>query len=444
MKDAAIIGAGPVGCLAAIALAEAGQSVALLESDPYPSRKFAGEWLHPAGLEVLQKYDIPMESVAESERSRGRGFVIFPDDDSEPVCLDYPAGESGFVCDHLELVRALRTKAEQSERIDFRPFAEVNKIETGSVQYRDKSRGSLVQLPASQIVGADGRRSMIRTKLGETRRPRLLSYMVGLSLEATSLPHEGYGHVFLKAPGPVIMYRSSETTVRACLDVPVQVFREADCKKSLLLEKYCPALPFEIAHAMAEAVEREPLSVRPNQFMPRSFYGTEDFPLVGDAVGYHHPLTAMGMTLGFHDADSLARSRTFREFERERLARSYVPEILAVALYEAFSRKDKGARDIRQAIYRMWRKYPVERTRTMRLLAGEETNFLRFSQSFLRGIQLAVTGSVSASVRMQQLQVLPTLGSIGKLLYLLAKPSSSRIVPFGSSLTGFKSRRVSI
>ncbi|MAS96287.1 MAG: hypothetical protein CMO55_24045 [Verrucomicrobiales bacterium] len=442
LTDTAIIGAGPVGCLAAIALAESGQSVTMLESNPYPTKKFAGEWLHPAGLEVLQKYDIPLDSLADSDYARGKGFVIYPDDDSEPVCLDYPAGESGFVCDHLGLVKSLRSKAESSNNITFLPFAEVNRLEKGIVSYQDKTTDSLREISASQIVGADGRRSMIRSKLGENRRPRLLSYMVGVSLDAASLPHEGYGHVFLKAPGPIIMYRAAKNTVRACLDVPVHVFRDAGCKKTLLLEEYCPTLPPDLAHAMAIALERDPLSVRPNQFMPRSFYGTDDFPLVGDAVGYHHPLTAMGMTLGFHDADALARSHTFREFERERLTRSYVPEILAVALYEAFSRKDKGARDIRQAIYQMWRKYPVERTRTMRLLAGEETNFLRFSQSFFRGIQLAVTGSVSASLRMQQLQVLPTLGSIGKLLYLLAKPSSSRLVPFGSSLTGLKSRRV--
>lgn len=56
--DAVIAGAGPAGCAAAILLARAGWSVALVERQPYPRRKVCGECIAASNLPLLDALGI--------------------------------------------------------------------------------------------------------------------------------------------------------------------------------------------------------------------------------------------------------------------------------------------------------------------------------------------------------------------------------------------------
>jgi 2-polyprenyl-6-methoxyphenol hydroxylase-like FAD-dependent oxidoreductase len=86
--DAVVVGAGPVGCVTALAFASRGAQVVLLEAHPAAATRLAGEWLHPAAVGVLLGLGLsPM--TAPSGRPSGRGFVIFPDDDTAPIVLPY-------------------------------------------------------------------------------------------------------------------------------------------------------------------------------------------------------------------------------------------------------------------------------------------------------------------------------------------------------------------
>ena len=91
--DAVVIGAGPVGCVAALAQARAGARVLLLEANPNAARRLAGEWLHPLGLSVL--HELGLDPSENSRFDSGRGFAIFPDDGSTPVVLPYANGARG-------------------------------------------------------------------------------------------------------------------------------------------------------------------------------------------------------------------------------------------------------------------------------------------------------------------------------------------------------------
>src|SRR5881409_230789 len=102
--DLAVVGAGPVGCVTALAHARRGAEVLLLEAHPRACTRLAGEWLHPAALTSLES------SGASDPRgsSPGRGFVVFPDDGSDPIDLPYGDGARGLSCEHSALVAALR------------------------------------------------------------------------------------------------------------------------------------------------------------------------------------------------------------------------------------------------------------------------------------------------------------------------------------------------
>ena len=52
--DAAVIGAGPAGALAACLLARKGKRVLLLDRSPFPREKACGCCLNPIGVKLLQ------------------------------------------------------------------------------------------------------------------------------------------------------------------------------------------------------------------------------------------------------------------------------------------------------------------------------------------------------------------------------------------------------
>ena len=58
-----------------------------------------------------------------------------------------------------------------------------------------------------------------------------LSRMAGLELKGADLPVQGFGHVFLGGPGPILAYRIGPESVRLCLDVPLTAANDASSLK---------------------------------------------------------------------------------------------------------------------------------------------------------------------------------------------------------------------
>lgn len=76
-SDIIVVGAGPAGCAVARAYALDGKKVVLLEAEAEgKSRKrFAGEWLHPQGVDALKS--LGFDSITSMQgRPQGRGFEI--------------------------------------------------------------------------------------------------------------------------------------------------------------------------------------------------------------------------------------------------------------------------------------------------------------------------------------------------------------------------------
>src|SRR5215218_4601177 len=88
MPDMPIIGAGPAGCLAAIALARAGWSVTLVEQSRFPRHKVCGESLSALGIEVLKRLhlDAPIRKLAPIQITRTSLHAA----DGPSVSLDLP------------------------------------------------------------------------------------------------------------------------------------------------------------------------------------------------------------------------------------------------------------------------------------------------------------------------------------------------------------------
>ena len=390
--DVAIVGAGPVGSLCAIAHARQGYRVALFEANPSASTRLAGEWLHPSAGRILSEFGISV--VANSHTTSGKGFAVFPEDGQDPILLPYSDGSRGLVCEHSTLVARLREIASNEPDIDFRLHARVNDVEDGRLTYSQDDVSRTVF--AERIVGADGRSSVVRRSLGLTARPKACSRMVGLTLEGVSLPLEGYGHVVCGAPGPMLIYRLSEDRVRAVIDIPLDQAPHA--WKDLLSDSYAPWMPETLRSAFADAWSEERVHAAANVVSPRLTYGTSRRVLIGDAAGHYHPLTATGLTLGFGDALALAKNKKFLDFSKERFEATRVPELLAMGLYEVFADHRAEGAALRQTMYSRWRTSPQVRDRTIRLLACEDTSVSSLSREFATTVAGALKATAPRSL----------------------------------------------
>lgn len=385
--DVAIVGAGPVGSLCAITHARRGARVVLLEANSGATKRMAGEWLHPPAVRILQDLGIKLD--AQPHSTWGRGFVVLPEDQSDPIILPYADGLYGLACEHTKIVSALRDEVQKEPGIDF-ITARVREAKDHRIEYSHD--GNALTLVADRIVGADGRGSVVRRSLGLSVKIKQTSCsrMVGVTVKGATLPEEGYGHLLCGAPGPIFIYRLGEE-IRVIIDIPLRYWTPND-RVGFLSDVSAHFLPESIRDAFDESLRKGRFHAAANTLSPRITYGTSDRVIIGDAAGYYHPLTAVGMTLGFGDALALAEADDFGDFVAERLQAIRTPEILAIEIYEVFADYRRESASVRHAVYRRWRASPSFRQRTMRLLACEarSTTLMAFEGA---GVVFRVLGS---------------------------------------------------
>lgn len=145
--------------------------MALLEANPRAATRLAGEWLHPLAVRMLRDAGIRLDPPLRS--TEGQGFVVFPEDGSEPIVLPYPGGALGIACDHEILVARLHEAVRKEPGIDFLVNARVRQVEDDGVVFT--RGGSTECLAADRIVGADGRSSAVRRSLGLPMRRKACS-----------------------------------------------------------------------------------------------------------------------------------------------------------------------------------------------------------------------------------------------------------------------------
>ena len=390
--DVAIVGGGPVGSLCALAHARKGARVVLLEANPEASKRLAGEWLHPPAVRILREIGIGLDT--QPLTGAGSGFVVYPEDDSEPIILPYPDGAHGLACEHSVLVSHLHEAIENESGVDFMPHAQVRAVEDGRITFTRNGTGESVA--AARIVGADGRGSVVRRSLGLSTNQKTCSWMVGVLVDEVTLPLEGYGYVLGGGPGPILMYRLGERGVRIVVDVPADRWTPRD-RIGFLLDSYARWLPESVRPAFVEALRAGQFRTASNKLRPRVSFGSPHRVLIGDAAGHYHPMSAVGITLGFGDALTLAENEDFHDFTTKRFQAIRAPEFLAMGLYEVFADHRAEAAALRRAVYQSWRASSAMRDRTMRLLACEDTSVAQLSRAFFTTVVRAVVGEIPRS-----------------------------------------------
>lgn len=393
--DVVVIGAGPAGCGVASCFAERDASVLLVESNANAARRFAGEWIHPEGARVLDEVGL-LDGL--EPRVRGSGFVVCPNDGLGLIRLDYPDGARGFTCEHETLVRHLREKTAEKAGVDYLEGVRARPDGAHGVALSEGGR-VLNRVTADLVVVAAGRSSRNGATQANDEPTRVpISKMAGLLIEDSELPVDGFGHVILGGPGPVLAYRVDERRIRICIDVP-QAFGRGERGPESIWRAFADVLPSGLRDGVRKALNGAPLSWAANVFRPRRYQTDLGVALCGDAAGVFHPLTAMGITMSLLDAEALAGASSIEDYANARAANSHVPELLSNAIYQAFVRDDLGSEAIRESIFRTWRTSERQRARTMRLLGAASTGRADFVHAFSRVAFHAGASSIRNDVR---------------------------------------------
>ncbi|WGR67873.1 MULTISPECIES: UbiH/UbiF family hydroxylase [unclassified Bradyrhizobium] len=304
--DAAVIGGGPAGLAAAIALAEAGVRTALVaRRAPYADNRTTA--LLGASVDLLERLGVWPRC---KDKAASLEVMRLIDDTGRLIrapevrfsCHEIGLEAFGYNIDNRSLMLALEERAaELLQLVRFDDEAESVVIEADDVAIRTASARFLT---ARLVVGADGRHSLCREAAGIAVTRRDLTQTALTFNVAHARPHRSVSTEFHTPHGPCVFVplpgnRSSIVWVAA----PA----EAERLRALTDEELSIAIEKQ-SHSILGRMTVEPgrnlfpLAIE----RPKSF-ARDRIALVGEAAHVVPPIGAQGLNLGLRDAADIAK-----------------------------------------------------------------------------------------------------------------------------------------
>jgi 2-octaprenyl-6-methoxyphenol hydroxylase len=303
--DVAVIGGGPAGLAAAIALAQSGASVALIaRRAPYSDNRTTA--LLGGSVDFLRQLDVWRRC---EDQAAALSTMRLVDDTGRLIRapeVRFSSGEIGldafgYNIENRILMAALEARAAELAGLT-RLDDEAAAISPGAADVAIRSLQQR-QLSARLVVGADGRHSLCRQAAGIDVRRRDLR-QAALTFNVThSRPHRNISTEFHTAQGP-------------CVFVPLQgdrssvvwVMEPAEAGRVLALSdpEFSEAVERQ-SHSILGRISLEagrhlfPLGIeQPAQF------AKDRVALVGEAAHVLPPIGAQGLNMGLRDAADIA------------------------------------------------------------------------------------------------------------------------------------------
>ena len=303
--DALVVGGGPAGLTAAIALAEAGARTALLaRRAPYADNRTTALLGESAGL--LERLDVWRRC---SDKSAPLHTMRLVDDTGRLIRapeVRFESGEIGleqfgFNIDNRALVAALEERAAELSgltRID--DDAASIEPEDASVGVRTASGQSLA---ARLVIGADGRQSLCREAAGITMRRRELNQSALTFNIAHKRPHKNISTEFHTPEGPCVFVPLPGDR---CSVVWVSLPAEATRLMALGDDELSDAAE-KRSHSIFGRVRVEGgRNLFPLAIEQPSRYAKNRVVLVGESAHVVPPIGAQGLNMGLRDAADIA------------------------------------------------------------------------------------------------------------------------------------------
>jgi len=281
-EHAFVIGGGPAGLVAAIALRRKGLRVTVADGGDAPSDKACGEGILPEGLAALERLGVALDWPA-GRAFRGIRFIK-----GETVAQAEFGALAGLGMRRIELHRQLIRAAEHSGAVILR-----RTVVTGIAE--NLVSASSGNFTADWIIGADGFRSLVRDWAGlESGKSTRVRFAFRQHFACAPWTDCVEVHWAEKAQLYVTPVSANEVGVVALSRNPKLRLREA---LSLF-----PNVFARLANCESTTLERG--AVTGNLTLSR--VTRERVALIGDASGTVDAITGEGMSLAFLQAEALA------------------------------------------------------------------------------------------------------------------------------------------
>jgi 2-octaprenyl-6-methoxyphenol hydroxylase len=313
--DILIVGGGLNGPALALALAQGGLRVTVVDARPAPARAKTGFDGRAYSLALASKRLLaalgvwpglaeqsqPILEIKASDGHAGRGaapfFLHFNHAEIEE-------GPMGFMVEDRHLYAAFLAAMQSTAGITLLSGETVVAQDIGA-QGVGVTLGSGKRLTARLLVGCDGRQSGVAQRAGITRTGWDYGQTALVTSVSHALPHRGIAHQFFMPEGPLAILPLHGGT-RSQI-VWTEKTARANAIQALDDAAYLDALRPRFGDFLGDITLAGPRFTYPLALGLADSFTAPRLALVGDAAHGVHPIAGQGLNLGLRDVGALAQ-----------------------------------------------------------------------------------------------------------------------------------------
>jgi geranylgeranyl reductase family protein len=306
-REVVVVGAGPSGSTAAMALAKRGHDVLMIDRKGFPRDKTCGDGIPAGAIEIL--YELGMKELIEAADFYPVDKLLLSSPSQHEVIANLhrgPTGADSCIVPRYKFDDVIYHHAIDSG-VDFcQAQVKESIIEDGKVKgVRVKVNGKLQDIRAKVVIGADGvtsvvARSLVDEKYEDNHRAvALRAYVEDFDV----LPHTVEFYLYKKIlPGYAWIFPYGDGKANIGLGMRLDKFRKETNSLEDMLDVFMniPAIKKRAnGHTSLNDVAKWQLNFGSKWYVQRTFDGAI---LIGDAAGLINPLTGGGIFNGLISA----------------------------------------------------------------------------------------------------------------------------------------------